>query len=120
MSTHPSHRTLLPDWEKAVKYVLAMFRASTERYIGEPWLKALVTELEQACPEFRAWWPQHALLTTYTGQKELNHPLVGRLVLQPTTFQVTDAPDLRMIVYMPLAEANTAQKLAQLVESMKV
>jgi transcriptional regulator with XRE-family HTH domain len=116
MFTHPLHRTLLPNWEKAAQGLLALFRASTERYIGEPWLKALVAELEHASPEFRAWWPQHSLQATHTGQKELHHPLVGRLVLQPTTFQVTDAPDLRMIVYTPLAEANTAQKLAQLVE----
>jgi hypothetical protein len=76
----------------------------------------LVAELEQTSSQFRAWWPQHALQATHTEQKELHHPLVGRLVLQPTTFQVADAPDLRMVIYTPLAEANTAQKLAQLVE----
>jgi transcriptional regulator with XRE-family HTH domain len=118
MFTHPSRRTLLPNWEKAAQGLLAMFRANTERYIGEPWLKALVVELEQASPEFRAWWSQHALLATHTGQKELNHPLVGRLVLQPTTFQVADAPDLRMIIYTPLPEAHTTRKMAQLVEPM--
>jgi transcriptional regulator with XRE-family HTH domain len=118
--TSPLQRTLLADWEQAAQGLLALFRASTERYVGEPWLKALVAELELASPQFRAWWPQHAIQTTHTGKKELNHPLVGRLVLQPTTFQVTDAPDLRMVVYTPLAEANTAQKLAQLVEPMEV
>lgn len=118
--THPFRRTLLANWEKAAQGLLALFRASTERYVGEPWLKALVAELELASPEFRAWWPHHAIQATHTGKKELNHPLVGRLVLQPTTFQVTDAPDLRMVIYTPLAEANTAEKLAQLVELMEV
>lgn len=113
--THPIQRDLLDNWEQAAQGLLALFRASTERYIGEPWLKALIAELELASPEFRAWWPQHAIQTTHTGKKELNHPLVGRLVLQPTTFQVIDAPDLRMVIYTPLPEANTAQKLAQLV-----
>jgi hypothetical protein len=120
MFTHPFQRLLLPNWEKAAQGLLAQFRTSTERYIGEPWRSALVAELEQASPEFRGWWPQHALQATHTGKKELNHPLVGRLVLQPTTFQVTDAPDLRMIVYTPLAEANTAQKMAQLIEPMEI
>jgi len=114
--THPLQRMLLPNWEQAAQGLLALFRASTERYVGEPWLKALVAEMELISPEFRAWWPRHALQATHTGKKELNHPLVGRLVLQPTTFQVTDAPDLRMVIYTPLAEANTAKKLAQLVE----
>lgn len=113
--THPMQRVLLPNWEQAAQGLLAMFRASTERYVGEPWRSALVAELELASPQFRAWWPQHALQVTHTEKKELHHPLVGRLILQPTTFQVTDAPDLRMVVYTPLAEANTAEKLAQLV-----
>jgi hypothetical protein len=118
--TSPFQRTLLANWEQAAQGQQALFRASTERYVGEPWLKALVEELEFASPEFRAWWPRHDIQATHTGKKELNHPLVGRLVLQPTTFQVTDAPDLRMVIYTPLAEANTAQKLAQLIEPMQV
>ena len=118
--THPLRRMLLANWEKDAQGLLALFRASTERYVGESWRKTLVAELELASPEFRAWWPHHAIQATHTGKKELNHPLVGRLVLQPTTFQVTDAPDLRMVIYTPLAEANTAKKLAQLVEPMEV
>lgn len=115
-----SQRMLLANWEQAAQGLLAQFRASTERYVGEPWREALVAELELASPQFRAWWPRHDIQATHTGKKELHHPLVGRLVLQPTTFQVTDAPDLRMVIYTPLEEANTAQKLAQLVEPMQV
>lgn len=84
------------------------------------WRKTLVADLELASPDFREWWPHHDIQATHTEKKELNHPLVGRLVLQPTTFQVADAPDLRMVIYTPLAEANTAKKLAQLVEPMEV
>jgi transcriptional regulator with XRE-family HTH domain len=120
MFISPAQCVLLPNWERAAQSMLARFRVSTERYIGEPWLKDLVAELEQASPHFRAWWPQHALQGTHTEQKELHHPLVGRLVLQPTTFQVTDAPDLRMIIYTPLTDANTAQKMAQLMEPMEI
>jgi len=118
--TSHSQRMPLVNWEQAVQGLLAQFRASTERYVGEPWREALVAELELASPQFRAWWPRHDIQATHTEKKELNHPLVGRLVLQPTTFQVTDAPDLRMVIYTPLEEANTVQKLAQLVEPMQV
>jgi MmyB-like transcription regulator ligand binding domain len=93
MFTSPLQRLLLANWEKAAQGLLA---------------------------QFRAWWPQQALQATHTEKKELHHPLVGRLVHQPTTFQVTDAPDLRMVIYTPLVEANTAQKLAQLVEPMEI
>jgi len=118
--TSPSQHMPLVFWEKAAQGLLAQFRASTERYVGEPWRSALVTELEQASPQFRSWWPRYDIQATHTEKKELNHPLVGRLLLQPTTFQVTDAPDLRMVIYTPLEEANTVQKLARLVEPMQV
>ena len=118
--TSTSQHMFLTDWEQAAQGLLAQFRASTERYVGEPWRSALVAELEQSSPQFRAWWPRHNIQATHTEKKELNHSLVGRLVLQPTTFQVTDAPDLRMVIYTPLEEANTVQKLAQLVEPMQI
>ena len=118
--THPFRRKLLTNWEKDAQGLVALFRVSTERYVGEPWRKTLVADLELASQDFREWWPHHAIQATHTEKKELNHPLVGRLVLQPTTFQVADAPDLRMVIYTPLAEANTPKKLAQLVEPMEV
>lgn len=120
MFTNPLQRTLLNDWEKEAQGMLALFRASTERYVGEIWFKELVADLQQASPEFREWWPRHNIQAAHTGKKELNHPLVGRLALQSTTFQVTDVPDLRMVIYTPLAEANTAKKLAQLMKPMEV
>lgn len=117
---NPLQRVLLANWEKEAQGMLALFRASTERYVREPWFQALVTDLQQASPEFRAWWPRHDIQAAHTGQKELNHPFVGRLVLQSTTFQVIDVPDLRMVIYTPLPEANTAKKLAQLARPMEI
>ncbi len=110
----PIQRVLLPNWEQAAQGLLAQFRASTEQYVGEFWRAALVTELDRDSPEFRAWWPQHDLQVTHTEKKALHHPLVGQLVLQPAAFQVMNAPDLRMVIYTPLAEANTISKLTQL------
>jgi transcriptional regulator with XRE-family HTH domain len=120
MFTNPLQRVLLANWEKEAQGMLALFRASTERYVGEPWFQALVTDLQQASPEFREWWSRHDIQAAHTGQKELHHPLVGRLILQSTMFQVVDAPDLRMVIYTPLPEANTEKKLAQLAKLMEI
>ncbi len=113
--TNPLQRIQLCDWEKEARGTLALFRASSDRYVGETWFKSLVAELEQRSPEFRAWWAQHNIQSAYTGQKELKHPLVGELFLQTSTFQVVDAPDLRMVIFTA-AEAETAKKLSQLTE----
>ncbi len=118
MFTNPLQRTQLCNWEKEARGILALFRASTDRYIQEPWFKDLVAELQQTSQEFREWWPQHDIQSAYAGLKELNHPLVGLLVLQTTTFQVVDAPDLRMLIFTT-AEAETARKLTQLLEPME-
>lgn len=120
MFTNPKQRSLLVDWEKEALGLLALFRASTECYVGESWFKTLVADLQQSSPEFRAWWSRHDIQATHASSKELNHPLVGRLALQSSSFQVMDAPDLRMVIYTALPEANTEQKLAQLAKAREV
>jgi transcriptional regulator with XRE-family HTH domain len=110
--TNPKSRTLLADWEGDAQRSLALFRASTGRYVGERWFTTLVADLKQTSPEFREWWLRHDVQRVHTGKQELNHPIVGRLVMQSTTLQVIDHPDLRLIIYTPLSEGDTANKLA--------
>ena len=119
MFTDPSQRTLICNWEKEARETLALFRTIADRYVQEVWFKALVTELEIASSEFREWWSQHDIQLVYTGQKELNHPRLGRLALQSNMFGVVAASDLHMVVYTD-AEAETAKKLAHLNELMEV
>jgi transcriptional regulator with XRE-family HTH domain len=117
--TNPLLRSVLRNWEREVREMLALFRSGSERYVKEVWFKTLVAELEQTSPEFREWWMQHDIQLVYTGQKELKHPHVGWLALQANTFQVVDAPDLRMTVFTAV-EAETAKKLTQLTEPMRI
>ena len=116
--TNPLLRTMLYDWEKEARGILALFRASTGRYVREPWFKALAAELEQTSPEFREWWSQRDIQSVYMGLKELKHPLLGPLAFQTNTFQIVDVPDLRMIIFTA-AEVETARKLMCLTEPME-
>ncbi len=68
----------------------------------------------QVSPEFREWWQRHDVAEAHTCQKELDHPLVGQLALQATTLLVADDPNLKLFIYTPLPQANTAQPLAWL------
>ncbi len=117
--THPSQRLLLVEWEREVRGVLALFRSSTGPYVNEPWFRDLVADLEAVSPEFRAWWPRGDVRAAHGGPKTLDHPHVGRLVVQPTTLQVADAPGLRLAVYPP-ADADTSRKLTMLYQSARV
>ena len=107
-------RRLVVEWEAHAQRLLAQFRASTAPYAGDPWFRALIAELERASPEFRAWWPRHDVLGSLEGRVTLAHPDEGPLALQYTTFQVHDAPDLKLIVYTPLPGTGSAARIARL------
>ena len=105
---------MVVDWEDTARGVLAYFRMSYSRNMGDPSFTELIDALMQASPEFRAWWPQHDVLGTPDGRKVLNHPIVGRLLFDLTTFQVYDASDLKLCIYVPVAESGTIEKLRRM------
>ena len=74
----------------------------------------LIQDLMLRSPEFRAWWPDHEVLGTPEGHKTFNHPQAGYLMFEHFTFQVFDAPDLKVNVYTPLDEADTPTKISRL------
>ena len=112
--TSAAHRHLLVDWEGHARRVLAQFRASCGRYPGDPRLTELIQDLMLRSPEFRAWWPDHEVLGATEGHKTFNHPHAGYLMFEHLTFQVFDAPDLKVNVYTPLDEADTSAKISRL------
>jgi transcriptional regulator with XRE-family HTH domain len=118
--TDPRYRAMFVDWEEEAQRFLALFRASTQRYIGEAWLTGLVNDLKQVSPAFREWWSRHDVQEFQTEYKQLIHPIVGLLVLQAKTFQLADHPDLRMMIYTPVSGTDTVARLAALSEALSV
>ena len=107
-------RQILVDWESHARLVLAQFRISYSRFVGDPWFVELIHNLEVASPEFRLWWAEQNILGRTDGRKEINHPLVGQLRLNYVVFKVADSPNLEVVMYLPLPESDTALKLQQL------
>lgn len=106
-----------PKWEQVAQKVLEEFRAETVRYVDEDWFKRLIADLEHASPEFRAWWPRHDVRGIADAQKEMMHPLVGHLMFEHTTLQVPTMPHLKVMIYTPLPETDTLEKLKQLMNT---
>jgi transcriptional regulator with XRE-family HTH domain len=110
-----SHHLLYsPNWEQAAQKVLAEFRAESARYADEEWFKRLIADLQRVSPEFRAWWPRHDVRGRSDVRKDIEHPLVGRLMFEHTTLQVPTLPELKIMIYTPLPETDTLEKLQQL------
>ena len=114
MFTHPDLRTLYPNWEDLGMQILAHFRASSGSSTGKSWWLLRRDRLLQVSSEFRQLWSRHDVGTIGVSQKEINHPRAGLLVLQPTTLVLADDPNLKLFLYTPLAEADTAEKLTWL------
>lgn len=102
--TSPSKRQIVDGWTLKAQRILAQFRSDYGQYLGDPGFEELISQLQAASPEFREWWPRYDLLVpgSTDGPKIFNHPLVGRVTFNHTTFQVTEAPTLKIAIYTPL------------------
>ena len=109
-----------PEWEQVAQRVLAEFRADNVRYADDEWFKRLIADLQRVSPEFRAWWPRHDVRGRADARKDIEHPLVGRLMFEHTTLQVPTAPELKVMIYTPLPGTDTLEKLQQLVNTKVV
>jgi transcriptional regulator with XRE-family HTH domain len=106
-----AHRRLLIDWEELAPAVLAMFRADSARYAGDPDFKRLIAKLMRASAEFRQWWSRQDVLRPLAGHKRIRHSVAGRMTFEFTSFAVADQADMKLTVYTPLAADRTTNKL---------
>jgi transcriptional regulator with XRE-family HTH domain len=113
-----AHRRLLVDWDELAPTALAMFRSDSARYAGDPEFERLIASLMGSSREFREWWPRHEVLHRLSSQKRIQHQTGGRMVFEHTSFAVTDHPDMKLVVYTPLEEAQSVGKLEALLHDV--
>ncbi|WP_075258208.1 helix-turn-helix transcriptional regulator [Herbaspirillum camelliae] len=85
-------------WEEQAPLMLSSFRRDFARAMQEADIHALVDELEQVSPEFKAWWRQHDVHAPCNGVRKLT--IDG----QPESFEhtsltVDEDRHLRLVVY---------------------
>jgi transcriptional regulator with XRE-family HTH domain len=114
MFTDPVRREMLTDWEQAGRLCTAKLRADHARNLGDPAFEQLVESLRNASPEFCKAWKRHEVASSGEGRKVLIHPIVGKLVFEHAIFHPADAPEQRLVLYTPVPEEETAEKLATL------
>jgi hypothetical protein len=115
--TNAAHRNLLVDWEPLARAVLAMFRADSARYAGDPDFERLIAVLRAESREFDAWWERHEVLTPLSGAKRIDHSRAGRMLFEYTSLVVSDQPDMKLVIYTPLDEEQTSSKLKRLLRA---
>lgn len=50
------------------------------------------------------WWVRHEVLPVSEGNKQYFHPEAGELTLEHITFQVSDAPGMKVMVNTPIGQ----------------
>lgn len=109
--TDPLYRSRSKSWERNARTVVAQFRAASSARPDDEGFQALLAQLTEASPEFAAMWAERDIEDAGQIRKELEHPLVGLLVVESTAMRVPARPDLTVVLHTPLDEASTAAKL---------
>lgn len=114
MFVDPTWHDLIENWDFEAAKATAIFRHNTQKYVGEAWFHTFLDDLHACSPEFGRFWQAQEVEYKHDERKVICHPRLGKLALCPTTLQVVEAGDLRVIVDIPLSEFDTEQKLRRL------
>jgi transcriptional regulator with XRE-family HTH domain len=114
MFTKPGIRNAQHDWEAVTKFVVGAFRADALRAGATSQVAGLVEELCRMSPEFAKLWRDNDVRDFGGGTKHLNHPIIGPVTFEFSSFAVDGRPDLGMIVYNPLTTADAGRIRAAL------
>jgi transcriptional regulator with XRE-family HTH domain len=109
--TDPLYRSRSKSWELNARTVVAQFRAASSARPDDEGFQTLLAQLTESSAEFAALWAERDIEDAGQIRKELEHPLVGLLVVESTAMRVPARPDLTVVLHTPLDEANTAAKL---------
>ena len=116
MFKYDDYKKLFIDWEFHAQGMLARFRSTIGKYIEDPWLVEFIQELKNESEEFNLWWSRHDVQRNSELYKKLKHTIVGELVFEFCSFDVSDNSNLKLIVNTPFSETNTNIKVKMLLD----
>jgi transcriptional regulator with XRE-family HTH domain len=117
--TNSTLRSLMVDRRTRAQDTLARFRADYGRHAGNALFVQLVERLKLVSPEFAQWWPRHDILPMTEGRRNYDHPLAGPMIVEHTSFSVSDNPELRLVVFLAAAASNSIAKMQKVVAGFR-
>ena len=110
----PAAKEFFVDWNRAADDIAAMLRSEAGRNPYDKQLIELIGELSTRSDDFRTRWASHNVRFHRTGQKILQHPVVGRLEMNFEAMEFPAHPDLTLLVYTAAVGTPTADGLKML------
>ncbi|MEU9475894.1 helix-turn-helix transcriptional regulator [Streptomyces sp. NPDC048191] len=111
----PIEKELYPDWDQAVRGMVAGFRASVGSDVDDPRIVQLVGELSLASDTFRRLWARHDVTALAGGSMRLRHPRLGMLELRREKLPISDSGGQILAIYHAEPGSRTARALESLV-----
>ena len=105
----PRARAAQHNWQSVARYVVAAFRLDAARAGADDAIAPLVADLARQSADFAALWAEEQPPAPVDGIKRMNHPHLGPIALEHSTFAVDGRPDLTMVIYNPIDPDVTAQ-----------
>jgi hypothetical protein len=115
--TSPEWQKVAIDWDDAVGRMVAEYRAAMAEHLDDPAWKGLVTRLQNASPEFAAFWDRHDVQGVESRTKRALHPTAGLLKLDYTNLWLGQRNGTRIVAFSP-ADEKTRTKLETLYASL--
>ncbi len=115
--TSPHARAGNVHWESVARFVVAAFRADTERTGASSRVAELVADLSRVSPEFATFWNEHDVERHSEGTKLLNRPGVGTIALDYSAFVVEGQPNLTLVIYTP-GSPTDLERIRTLVQAL--
>jgi transcriptional regulator with XRE-family HTH domain len=103
---NPRVRASQHDWESVARYVVGSFRADVVRAGAASAVADLVDELCRRSADFERMWRDTHVHAQQERVKHINHPVLGPFGFEHSAFAVDGRPDLTMIVYNPVSDAD--------------
>jgi transcriptional regulator with XRE-family HTH domain len=103
-------------WDSVARFVVGAFRLDAARAGAAADVEPLVEELSRLSPEFRALWRENELPAVVHREavKQINHPVLGQVGFEYSTFAVDGRTDLSLLIYNP-ATPEDAERIASLI-----
>jgi transcriptional regulator with XRE-family HTH domain len=113
--TDPENRARLARWEPAARSVISQFRMAAGQRPDDPRFAELVAALTEASPEFKAWWAEYPIRYFRPATVGIDHPQIGRILLEIFQARLVEHPDLLLVVQIP-ARDDDRQRVAALLD----
>lgn len=116
----PSSKDRYPRWEEMARRLVGQFRVQAARFPDDGSFDRMARRLSSASPRFAELWAQHEIRDSAMTSIEVRHPTAGLLLFEHLTLGLAESPELRLMLYSPLAMSGSSDgRFEQLVSQAR-